>query len=80
MGTNNSFKLSEKSHCGGTEHPLQKTFKTDYGIRKTLDECLQMAKMSVFQRAMELLARETGWSEKISRSESAQSGTMEFSV
>jgi DNA polymerase-1 len=54
---------------GGTEHALQKTIKTDYGQRKTLDECLVMVngtkkaypKVPVFQQEIALQAREDGF-------------------
>lgn len=54
---------------GGTEHALQKTIKTDYGQRKTLDECLVMVNgtkkaypdVPVFQRDIALQAREDGF-------------------
>ncbi|XJZ25978.1 bifunctional 3'-5' exonuclease/DNA polymerase [Bacillota bacterium Lsc_1132] len=54
---------------GGTEHALQKTFLTDYGVRKTLDECLLMVNavketypgVPAFQREIELEAREKGY-------------------
>lgn len=54
---------------GGTEHALQKTFLTDYGQRKTLDECLAIVNavkesypgIPAFQREIELEAREKGY-------------------
>lgn len=54
---------------GGTEHSLQKTFKVDYGIRKTLDECAAVVKavkdtypgIPQFQRDIVLKAREDGY-------------------
>lgn len=54
---------------GGTEHALQKTIKTDYGQRKTLDECLYMVnavkkaypRIPEFQREIVLEAREKGY-------------------
>lgn len=57
----------------GTEYALQKTFKTDYGIRKTLDEAAAIVKavkttyprIAEFQRAATLEAREKGYSETI---------------
>jgi DNA polymerase-1 len=53
---------------GGTEHALQKTFKK-YGIRKSLNECLQIVnavkatypRIPEMQRALTLEARETGY-------------------
>ncbi|NIK67907.1 DNA polymerase [Paenibacillus sp. BK720] len=58
---------------GGTEHALQTVFKTDYGIRKTLDECLDMvnavkrAYSGVPQYQVDVVteARDTGYSETI---------------
>ncbi len=58
---------------GGTEHALQKTFKTDYLIRKTLDSCLQLVnavkraypRIPEYQRAVALKAREDGWVQTI---------------
>ena len=58
---------------GGTEYALQKTFKTDYGIRKTLDECAAVVnavkktypRIPEMQRQAVLDARETGYSETI---------------
>jgi len=57
----------------GTEYALQTTFKTQYGIRKTLDECAKIVKavketyprIPEFQRNEVLLAREKGYSETI---------------
>lgn len=54
---------------GGTEHALQNTFLTDYGQRKTLDECLAIVDavkksypgIPQFQRDIELDAREKGY-------------------
>jgi len=54
---------------GGTEYALQKTFKTDYGVRKTLDECAAIVKavktayprIPEMQRQAILDARETGY-------------------
>ncbi|MHB1167344.1 MAG: DNA polymerase [Carboxydocellales bacterium] len=54
---------------GGTEHALQGTFKTDYLIRKTLDECLHLVnavktaykRIPEFQRNIALEAREKGY-------------------
>lgn len=56
---------------GGTEYALQKTFKTQYGVRKTLDECAAIVRavketyprIPEFQRAEVLKARELGYSE-----------------
>lgn len=53
----------------GTEHALQKTFLTDLGVRKTLDECLFMVNavketypgIPAFQREIALDAREKGY-------------------
>jgi len=58
---------------GGTEHALQKTFKTEYKIRKTLDECLAIVnavkasypKIPVFQEEIALQAREDGYVQTI---------------
>ena len=58
---------------GGTEHALQKTFLTDYRVRKTLDECLEIVNavkrtypgIPAYQRAIELDAREKGYVEAI---------------
>lgn len=58
---------------GGTEHALQKTFLTDYRVRKTLDECLAIVNavkatypgIPRYQREIELLAREQGYVETI---------------
>ncbi|AYP68417.1 DNA polymerase [Bacillus phage vB_BboS-125] len=58
---------------GGTEHALQKTFLTDYRVRKTLDECLEIVNavkrtypgIPRYQREIELLAREQGYVETI---------------
>ena len=58
---------------GGTEHALQKTFLTDYRVRKTLDECLAIVNavkatypgIPAYQRNIELLARELGYAETI---------------
>ena len=54
---------------GGTEHALQSTFLKDYGLRKTLDECLSIVNavkgtypgIPQFQRDIELDAREKGY-------------------
>jgi len=54
---------------GGTEHALQKTFKTDYGIRKTLAECAKVVnavkgtykRIPEFQQAIALKARQQGY-------------------
>src|SRR5690625_4118598 len=54
---------------GGTEHSLQKTFKVDYGVRKTLDECYAVVNavktaypgIPAFQRNIVLDAREKGY-------------------
>ncbi|MED3571931.1 bifunctional 3'-5' exonuclease/DNA polymerase [Cytobacillus praedii] len=54
---------------GGTEYALQKTFKTDYGVRKTLDECAAIVKavktayprIPEMQRQAILDARENGY-------------------
>lgn len=54
---------------GGTEHSLQKTFKVDYGIRKTLDECYAVVNavktaypgIPQYQRDIVLDAREKGY-------------------
>jgi len=54
---------------GGTEHALQKTFLTDYGQRRTLDECLEIVNavknsypgIPQFQRDIELDTREKGY-------------------
>lgn len=54
---------------GGTEHSLQKTYKTDYGMRKTLDFCAKVVAavkaaypgIPRFQRSIALDAREKGW-------------------
>lgn len=56
---------------GGTEHALQKTFLTDYGQRKTLDECLAIVNavkrtypgIPAYQRSIILEAREKGYVE-----------------
>ncbi|MGP9042128.1 bifunctional 3'-5' exonuclease/DNA polymerase [Cytobacillus kochii] len=58
---------------GGTEYALQKTFKTDYGVRKTLDECAAIVKavktayprIPEMQRQAILDARETGYASTI---------------
>lgn len=58
---------------GGTEYALQKTFKTDYGIRKTLDECAAIVdavktsypRIPEMQRQAILDAREQGYAETI---------------
>lgn len=58
---------------GGTEWALQTTFKTQYGIRKTLDECLKIVnavketypRIPEMQRELILEAREKGYSETI---------------
>lgn len=58
---------------GGTEHALQKTFLTDYRVRKTLDECYEIVNavkrtypgIPAYQRNIELLAREIGYAETI---------------
>lgn len=57
----------------GTEHSLQTTFKTDYGVRKTLDECLQMVNavktaypgIPKYQVDIVTEARDKGYSETI---------------
>jgi len=54
---------------GGTEHSLQKTFKVDYGVRKTLDECYAVVNavktaypgIPAFQRNIVLDARDKGY-------------------
>lgn len=54
---------------GGTEHSLQKTFKVDYGVRKTLDECYAVVNavktaypgIPKYQRNIVLDAREKGY-------------------
>ncbi|TYS60508.1 bifunctional 3'-5' exonuclease/DNA polymerase [Sutcliffiella horikoshii] len=54
---------------GGTEHALQKTFKVDYQVRKTLDECYQIVeavktaypRIPQYQREIVLEAREDGY-------------------
>lgn len=54
---------------GATEHAVQKTFKTDYGMRKSLDYCLHLLNavkraypgIPKFQREIALEAREKGW-------------------
>jgi DNA polymerase I len=54
---------------GGTEHALQKTYKVDYGIRKTLDQCLAAVnavkraykRVPEFQRSIAIDAREKGY-------------------
>lgn len=58
---------------GGTEHSLQTTYKTDYGIRKTLDECLEMVNavkraypgVPKYQVDVVTTARDTGYAETI---------------
>lgn len=58
---------------GGTEHALQKTFKTDYLMRKTLDECYELVQavktaypgIPAYQRDIVLEAREKGYVEAI---------------
>lgn len=58
---------------GGTEHALQTTFKTQYLIRKTLDECLQIVnavkaaykRIPEYQREITLDAREKGFVQTI---------------
>ncbi|TVX92262.1 DNA polymerase [Paenibacillus agilis] len=58
---------------GGTEHSLQTTYKTDYGIRKTLDECLAMVNavkraypgVPRYQVDVVTEARDTGYAETI---------------
>ncbi|WP_332648832.1 bifunctional 3'-5' exonuclease/DNA polymerase [Lysinibacillus sp. 54212] len=58
---------------GGTEYALQKTFKTDYGIRKTLEECAAIVnavktaypRIPEMQRQAILDAREHGYAETI---------------
>jgi len=58
---------------GGTEHALQKTFKTDYLIRKTLGQCLVIVnaiksaykRIPEYQRSIALDAREKGWVQTI---------------
>jgi DNA polymerase-1 len=54
---------------GGTEHSLQKTFKTEYGMRKTLDECARLVDavkktypgILKYQEEIALQAREDGF-------------------
>lgn len=54
---------------GGTEHSLQKTFKVNYGQRKTLDECLEMVNavktaypgIPQYQRNIVIDTREKGY-------------------
>lgn len=54
---------------GGTEYALQTTFKKDYGIRKTLDECAKVIaavkgtykRIPEYQRDIALKAREQGY-------------------
>lgn len=54
---------------GGTEYALQKTYKTDYGMRKSLDFCAAVvnavktayAGIPRFQREVAVQAREDGW-------------------
>lgn len=54
---------------GGTEHALQNTFLTDYGQRRTLEECLDIVNavkdtypgIPAFQRSVELESREKGY-------------------
>lgn len=54
---------------GATEHALQKTFKTEYGMRKTLDYCASLIAavkraypgIPKYQREIELNAREKGY-------------------
>jgi len=56
------------TYCA-TEHAVQHTFKTDYGMRKTLDYCAKLIAavkraypgIPRFQREVELEAREKGW-------------------
>jgi len=58
---------------GGTEYALQITFKTDYGMRKTLDECAKLVqavktayrRIPEYQRSIELQAREDGFVQTI---------------
>src|SRR5699024_9580236 len=58
---------------GGTEYSLQNTFKTQYGQRKTLDECAAIVKavktaypgIPAYQREIVLQAREEGYVETI---------------
>lgn len=58
---------------GGTEHALQKTFKTDYLIRKSLEECAALVNavkkayegIPAYQRSIALEAREKGYVETI---------------
>lgn len=58
---------------GGTEHALQKTIKTDYGQRKSLDECLSMVnavkraykRIPEYQRDIALDARDKGYVQTI---------------
>lgn len=58
---------------GGTEHALQKTIKTDYGQRKTLDQCLEMVnavkrayrRIPEYQRNIVIEAREKGFVQTI---------------
>ena len=60
------------AYCA-TEHALQKTFKTDYGIRKPLDECAKLISavkvaypnIPKFQREIAVDAREKGYVETI---------------
>ena len=58
---------------GGTEHALQKTIKTDYKVRKTLDECAKIVnavkntykRIPEFQEKIALKAREQGYVQTI---------------
>ncbi len=60
------------AYCA-TEHALQKTFKTDYGIRKPLDECAKLISavkvaypnIAKFQREIVVGARDKGYVETI---------------
>ncbi|MEC3841525.1 bifunctional 3'-5' exonuclease/DNA polymerase [Bacillus amyloliquefaciens] len=58
---------------GGTEHALQKTFKTKYFVRKTLDECANIVnavkkaykRIPEYQRKIVLESREKGYVQTI---------------
>ncbi|MCY9198085.1 bifunctional 3'-5' exonuclease/DNA polymerase [Bacillus atrophaeus] len=58
---------------GGTEHALQKTFKTKYFVRKTLDECAKIVsavkkaykRIPEYQRNIVLESREKGYVQTI---------------
>ncbi|MGG1014808.1 bifunctional 3'-5' exonuclease/DNA polymerase [Bacillus subtilis] len=58
---------------GGTEHALQKTFKTKYFVRKTLDECAMIVnavkkaykRIPEYQRRIVLESREKGYVQTI---------------